>query len=152
MAWTLIGAAPVVDTTERVVVGPVEVPPAVGLVLKVSSPVSVPAPGGWALLTFESIYGRELGAIRVWPRPEPTVYRFGQGLRARSPRGLLVLEPRQWNQRWLRAGFSLSVVVLADLPDPVTDGATLAPGLASPDGLDLFLTPSGGAGRVTFPE
>jgi hypothetical protein len=152
MAWTLVGAAPVVFGSERVVVGPVEVPPTVGLVLKVSAPVSVPVPAGWALLTFESRYGRELGAIRVWPRAEPTVYRFGQGLRARSPQGLLILEPRQWEQRWLRAGFSLSVVVLADLPDPVTDSATLAPGLASSDGLDLFLTPSGDAGRVTFPE
>lgn len=152
MAWQLIGAASVTATSRRVVVGPIEAPALGPLRLKVSAPVSVPQPHGRGLLAFESSHGRELGAVRVWPRPVPSCHLLGEGLEVRDPSGVLVFDPQGWNRRWLLAGFVLTVLVLADLPRPEWGETVPAPGLASPEGADLFLSPAGPAGRITFPR
>lgn len=152
MAWTLVGAAPVIETTRKVVVGPVRPPLVGGLILKVSALISVPVHEGQCRISYESRFGRELGAIWVCPREVPTVYRLGDGMRVRDPSGVLVLEPRTWERRWLEAGFALSVLVLADLPEPEGSDTYTPPAIVSTDGAELPLTPDGETGRVTFPE
>ena len=151
MAWNLIGSAQIGPDLERVTVGQVQAPEVGGLIVKVGALTSAPFQFGYCLLSYVSSYGRELGTVRVWPRQELEVYHLGEGLRVRDRFGSLVLEPRTWNLRWIKAGFPLSITVLADLPDPVLDGALTPDGFTTAGGADLFLSPSGDAGRLTFP-
>jgi hypothetical protein len=145
MAWQWIGSASIGPQSGQAVIGSLQVPRQGGLRLKITGGAGAPFQFGYCLLSFESTYGRELGTIRVWPRPELTAYHLGADLSPVDTFGRLVIEPRTWNTRWIRAGFSLTVGVLADLPSLMPDDRFLPDGLADDAGADLVLTPQGEA-------
>lgn len=150
MAWQNVGTVTFSPFTERAVVGPVRVPRSGGMQVRVRLESAAPFQFGYCLLSYESVNGRELGTIRVWPRAESTSYRLGEGLEPIDTTGVLVLEPRTWNLRWVRAGFSLTVSVQADAIGSIPEDRYPAEGFSRPDGTPLLLTPSGGRGRITF--
>lgn len=150
MPWRLVGSVAVDRRSGPVLVGPVVAPETGGLLLKVASPTAVPFHLGCGHLAYVSSYGRELGWLKVCPDDVATVHHLGPGLRVRDRRGLLVFDPRTWGRRWLLAGFRLSLLVLADLPDPTLADSIPAEGVTDGSGSDLFLTRAGSSGRLTF--
>lgn len=149
MAWQSIGSVTVSPTTSEAVVGPIEVPTYGGVEVKVRQASSTPFRWGFGLLSFRSIHGNELGTIKVWPRTTFSNYKLGAGLGVVSNSGVLVFEPRSWNLRWVLAGFSLSVQVLADIPSDLPSDRALADGFSN--GQDLIpLILSGTSGRLSF--
>lgn len=150
MAWQFVGSVTFGPETKIATVGSVQVPREGGLRLKVVGGDGAPFQFGYCLLSFESTYGRELGTIRVWPRPAVTAYLLGEGLAPVDTFGRLVIEPRTWNTRWIRAGFPLSVGVLADLPSPLPSDRVIPEGYVSAFGDDLFFIPDGDSGRLQF--
>lgn len=150
MAWQYVGSATFGPDTDKVVVGQIEVPTYGGVQLKIAQSSAAPFQFGYCLLSFESTYGRELGTIRVWPRQQLTSYLLGAGMTVVDNTGFIVLEPRTWNLRWIRAGFSLSVDVLADLASDLPADRVRADGFSTGAGADLPLVPSGSFGRLSF--
>jgi hypothetical protein len=150
MAWQSIGSVTIGPNTDEAVVGSITVPTFGGVAIKVRQTSSAPFQFGYGLLSFRSTFGRELGTIRVWPRPEATVYMMGQGLTVIDNIGQLVFEPRTWNLRWVRAGFNLSIDFLADLATDLPPDRYQSDGFSDGLGSELFLTPAGGQGRITF--
>lgn len=150
MSWTVIGSASFSPSTKKATVGSVTVPEGGGLAVKLRLLTSAPFQFGYCLLSYESAFGRELGTIRVWPRAETTAYVLGAGLVPMDRSGVIVVEPRSWNLRWVEAGFPLSVQVLADVEAGLPVDRFRPDGFAAPDGADLSLTPSGSGGLLTF--
>lgn len=150
MSWAVIGGASFSPTTQEATVGSVTVPDSGGLAVKVRLTTPAPFQFGYCLLSYRSAFGRELGTIRVWPRAETTAYLLGEGLTVLDNSGVLVIEPRSWNLRWVAAGFPLSVQVLADVEAGLPVDRFRPDGFASQDGTVLNLTPSGPGGLLTF--
>lgn len=150
MSWAVVGSASFSPGTEEATVGSVTVPESGGLAVKVRLQTAAPFQFGYCLLSYRSAFGRELGTIRVWPRTESTVYKLGEGLTVLDTSGVLVLEPRSWNLRWVEAGFPLSVQILADVEAGLPVDRFLPDGFASPAGAPLDLSPSGSGGILTF--
>lgn len=149
MAWQSIGTVTVGPTTAEAVVGPIEVPTYGGVELKLRQTEPSPFRWGYGLLSFRSGNGYELGTIKVWPRTTFTAYKLGAGLGVVSNAGILVFEPRSFNLRWVMAGFSLSVQVLADLPSDLPADRVTADGFSfALESLPLVL--SGSLGRLSF--
>lgn len=151
MAWAEVGTATFGPFDDEVVVGPAEVPPS-GLLPVRLRLLSGPHPFqfGYCLLFYRSAFGRELGTIRVWPGNETDTYMLGTGSPALDPSGVLVLQPRAWNLRWIQAGFSLTVQLLADLAGVVLPADRFtSPGFESTAGT-VQVTRSGDLGRLTF--
>jgi hypothetical protein len=151
MVWKLVGEATYDPGTSALELGPIVVPLVGGLSVKVSTPAPAVSGYGYALLSYRSTYGEELGRVIVWPRVEPTVYRLGEGMRVRDPFGVLVIEPKRASRSWLTPAAILAIRVLADLPDSDLADSLTPPGFADPTGLELSFTPSGDAARITFP-
>ena len=150
MAWQYIGTANVGPDDDKVTVGPITVPTYAGVQLKLALTTPVPFQFGYCLLSFESSYGRELGTIRVWPRGELTSYYLGAGMTVVDNYGAIVVEPRSWNLRWVKAGFTLSFDVLADLATDLPPDRYTSDGFTTDAGTEIFLVPSGSSGRLQF--
>lgn len=150
MAWVYVGSATIGPDSGVVTVGAITVPTYGGVQLKVGNATQTPFPFGFCLLSYRSTYGLELGTIRVWPKPELVSYALGRGLTVDDNNGVIQVEPRTWNLRWVRAGFSLSFDVLADLASDLPADRVLPDGYATVSGGELSLTPAGGQGRLTF--
>jgi hypothetical protein len=149
MAWQLIGSVTVTPETTEAEVGPIEVPTFGGFELKLRQTTTTPFRWGFGLLSYRSAYGLELGTIKVWPRMEFANYQLGAGMSVVDNNGVLIFEPRNWNLRWVLAGFPLTVEVLADLASDLPADRYLMEGLTDGQN-ELPLTPSGSLGRVTF--
>ena len=106
MAWTSVGSVNVGPTDGRVVVGPIEVPPEGGVELMVRQ--TTPSPGfkfAYGIAGFESREGRPLGSVKFWASPTWEAFRLGTGLSSQYRIGSLVIEPRSYNLRWIKAGY-----------------------------------------------
>lgn len=150
MAWRRIGIVTISPTTDKAVVGPIEVPGFDGVEVRVRL-LSGPYPFqyGYGLLYYRSSNGREMGTIRVYPKMEPEDYIIGKGMTVQDTTGELVFEPRTWNLRWVKAGFSLVVEILADLASDIPTDRYQASGFT--DGLaELVLTQVGDLGHLIF--
>lgn len=66
-----------------------------------------PWPYGYGLLTWQTTEGRELGTAKVYGHHESEVFRLGVGLSPVERTGMLVLEPRSYNLRWIRTSGEL---------------------------------------------
>lgn len=150
MAWQYIGNAIFGPDDSLLTVGSIEVPTYGGVQLKVLLNTPAPFQFGYCLLSYQSSYGRELGTIRVWPRGQLTSYYLGAGMTVVDNFGSIVLEPRTWNLRWVKAGFQLSVDVLADLPSDLPPDRYTVDGFSTDTGTELYLTPYGTIGRLGF--
>lgn len=150
MAWQSIGSVSISPTTTEATVGAIEVPTFGGVEVKVRQVGSTPFRWGYGLLSYRTVNGLELGTIKVWPRPEFSNYLLGAGLTVADNTGVLVFEPRVANLRWVLAGFSLTVEVLADLATDLPADRYRADGFAVGSGAALPLTLSGSQGRITF--
>lgn len=150
MAWQLVGAVTISPDTEEAVVGPIEVPTYGGVEVKLRQTAPTPFRWGYGLLSYRSTNGLELGTIKVWPRLEFSNYLLGEGLTVVANSGALVFEPRTWNLRWVKAGFSLTVEVLADLATDLPSDRYQSDGFSTGAGAPLPLTLSGTLGRLTF--
>jgi hypothetical protein len=149
MAWQSIGSINVGPTTTEAVVGPIEVPTYGGVEVKLRQTSYTPFRWGFGLLSFRSDQGLELGTIKVWPRETFSNYKLGAGLGVVSNNGVLVFEPRSYNLRWVLAGFSLSLEVLADLATDLPSDRVLSDGFSN--GAELIpLILSGSSGRLSF--
>jgi hypothetical protein len=149
MAWQSIGSINVGPTSTEVVVGPIEVPTYGGVEVKLRQTSFTPFRWGYGLLSFRSDQGLELGTIKVWPRETFSNYKLGAGLGVVSNSGVLVFEPRSFNLRWVLAGFSLSLQVLADIATDLPSDRVLSDGFSN--GVDLIpLILSGSSGRLSF--
>jgi len=151
MVWKLIGETTFDPGTTALEMGPIVIPLVGGLPVKVSTPAPAVSSYGYALLSYRSSYGEELGRIIVWPRLVPSVYLLGEGMRVRDPFGMLVMEPKRAARRWLTPADVLAIRVLADLPDSDLADAVTPPGFADPSGRELSFTPAGDAARIAFP-
>lgn len=151
MAWQRIGIVTISPTSDAVVVGPIEVPAYDGFEVRVRL-LSGPYPFqfGYGLLSYRSSLGKELGTIKVWPKNEPEDYVLGKGQICTDTTGVLVFEPRTWSLRWVKAGFSLVVEVLADLAnDQLPFDRYQAPGFVF-DGSELLLFQSDGLAQLVI--
>jgi len=150
MVWTLIGEPEFDTATDAIEMGPFVVPLEGGLSVKVSAPDPSAIPYGYALLSYRSSYGEEMGRIQVWPRVDPCVYRLGDGMKVRDPYGVLVFEPKGFSRRWATSVHLQAVRILADLPDADLADSLTPPGFADQAGQELTFVASGGAARITF--
>ena len=149
MAWQSVGSINVGPTTTEAEVGPIEVPTYGGVEVKLRQTTFTPFRWGFGLLSFRSDQGLELGTIKVWPRETFSNYKLGTGLGVVSNSGVLVFEPRSYNLRWVLAGFSLSLQVLADIATDLPSDRVLSDGFSN--GSDLIpLILSGSTGRLSF--
>jgi hypothetical protein len=69
MAWTLVGSVTFGPNSERVTVGPVEVPTFGGLPIRVRQSAFTPFQFGYCLLSFESLTAFFLMASPMWAGP-----------------------------------------------------------------------------------
>lgn len=152
MAWQRIGVVTITPTTAEAVVGPIELPTYGGVEVKLRQVAPTPFRWGYALLSYRSSNGLELGSIKVWPRLEFSNYLLGAGLSVDDNFGALVIEPRSWNLRWILAGFPLAVEVLADLASDLPSDRYQADGFSVAGGRNLIFTRTGSLGRLTFPQ
>ena len=149
MAWQSIGTINVGPTSTEVVVGPIEVPTYGGVEIKLRQTSFTPFRWGYGLLSFRSDQGLELGTIKVWPREEFSHYKLGAVLGVVKNNGVLVFEPRSFNLRWILAGFSLSLQVLADIASDLPTDRYTAEGFSTgTESIRLIL--SGSLGRLSF--
>jgi hypothetical protein len=150
MAWSTVGTVSISPTTDQALVGPVEVPATGGLRVRVQQLGLTPFQWGFGLLSFQSSNGLELGTIKVYPRSISSSYLLGAGMTVDDTSGTLIFEPRTWNLKWVQAGFSLSVVVLAYLAGTLPADRYTAPGFVGADGQLIPLVLSGTLGRLSF--
>lgn len=150
MAWQQVGRVTVGPFDDVVEVGPIEVPVAGGFAFSVRQVSASPFRWGNGLVSFVSSLGRELGTVQVWPKPDREVYYLGQGLTAYDNTGVLIFEPRLWNLRWIRAGFPLELLFLADLATDLPPDRFTAPGFDSVEGGPLVVDLVGSLGRLRF--
>lgn len=150
MAWQLVGSVTISPDTVEAVVGPIEVPTYGGVEVKLRQTTPTPFRWGYGLLSYRSVHGLEMGTIKVWPRMEFSSYHLGERLTVVANSGVLVFEPRTWNLRWVKADFSLSLEVLADLATDLPPDRYQSDGFSTGAGLPLPLTLSGAQGRLTF--
>lgn len=150
MPWQFIGGASISPNTQEVVLGGITVPETGGLQVRVVQTSSTPFQFGYCLLGFRSSFGYELGRIRVWPREEFTTYWLGEGLTVTDTQGVLVLEPRTWNLRWVQAGFDLSVAVVAFVEELVPASTFSPNGFANEEGEELPVDPENDLGQLEF--
>lgn len=106
MAWRGLGRFTVGPTDGEITLGPITVPAYNGVEVRVRQ-VS-PSQGfrfAYGLLSFVSDAGaRELGSVKFWAGAEAADYRLGLGLLSEGS-GVLKFEPRNYNLRWIKAGF-----------------------------------------------
>lgn len=69
-----------------------------------SSSGDCPWPWSFALLTWVTSEGRELGTAKIFGTCEGEVYRLGVGRPPLERTGMLKLEPRGFNLRWVELG------------------------------------------------
>lgn len=150
MAWSRIGVVSISPNTQEAVVGPIEVPNFDGVEVRVRL-LSGPYPFqfGYGLLSYRSSNGKELGTIKVWPRNEASDYLLGKGMTCQDTTGVLVFEPRTWSLRWVKAGFSLTVEISADLPSDLPNDRFQSPGFIA-GGVERVLTKVGNLGQLVF--
>lgn len=151
MAWTRIGSITVRPESDEVVVGPIQVPPQGGVELMVRE--TSPGYGfrfAYGIVSFRSAQGRELGTAKCWTRPEWTSFRLGAGLTSVFPSGVLLFEPRSYNLRWIRAGYSWSLEFMADVATTLPPDRVTAPGFADASARGLQLVSAGTQGRILF--
>jgi hypothetical protein len=150
MAWSTVGTVSISPTTDQAVVGPVEVPATGGLRVRVQQLGSTPFQWGFGLLSYQSSNGLELGTIQVYPRSISSSYLLGAGMTVDDTSGQLIFEPRNWNLKWVQAGFSLSIVVLAFVGGTLPVDRYTAPGFVDDSGQLIPLVLSGTLGRLSF--
>jgi hypothetical protein len=124
--------------------------PTGGLRVRVQQLGSTPFQWGFGLLSYQSSNGLELGTIQVYPRSISSSYLLGAGMTVDDTSGQLIFEPRTWNLKWVQAGFSLSVVVLAYLAGTLPADRYTAPGFVGAGGQLIPLVLSGTLGRLSF--
>jgi len=138
--------------TKSAELGPVTVPLEGGLPLKLSIIDAPDFSYGYMVISYRSSYGEELGRIQVWPRDVPTCYLMGAGLKVRDPFGVIVLKPGTLNRRHMESGSPQVIRVVVDMPAALQSDYLTPPGFSDPGGGDLFFTPIGAAGRLTYPK
>jgi hypothetical protein len=104
MAWQSVGSVAVGPNDLRVTVGAVTLAAGADTlwVRCVQQGGQSPWPYGFGLLSWQTTEGRELGTAKVFGHLEGEVFRLGVGLSPVERGGVLVLEPRSYNLRWLR--------------------------------------------------
>jgi len=151
MAWRSVGSATLTATTERARVGSVTVPPQGGVELWVRQTSGGPNfKLGYCLLYLENSWGRELGTIKVWPKVSGEAYRLGTGLSSLVGGGLIWLEPRSYNLRWIKVLGSVSLEVFADEPGTLPQDRFRSPGFVTASDFGLALIGVGSSGRLRF--
>jgi hypothetical protein len=151
MAWRQIGSATLTATSDRARIGYVKTPPQGGIEVWVRQTSGGPNFRlGYCLLYLENQWGRELGTVKVWPKLSGEAYRLGAGLSSMVGGGVLWLEPRSYNLRWLDSQGSVSVEVFADEAGDLPQDRYRSPGFVNPVDVGLFLVQVGSAGRLRF--
>ena len=115
MTWAAVGSVSVGPTDREVVVGPLQVPPMGGIELKVRQ--TSPDRGfrfGYGVASFQARDGRPLGSVKFWAGPQWESFRLGAGLSSSYRVGSLVIQPRSYNLRWIKAGYSWGLEFRAD--------------------------------------
>ena len=151
MAWTQVGSVTVGPTSQEIRFGQIEVPPQGGIEMMCrSTSADKGFKFAYGLLSFESALGRELGTVKVWPAREWTAFKLGEGLSSLSRAGSLVFEPRSYNLRWIKAGFSWSIAFMADIGFDLPADRNRAPGFVNTVDVFLPLVKVGTQGRIQF--
>jgi hypothetical protein len=151
MAWTSVGSVTVGPTSGLVVVGPLEVPLQGGVELCVRQ--TTPSPGfrfGYGIASFVNSEGRPLGSTKFWASDVWESFRLGEGLSTSTGIGSLVIEPRSWNLRWVKAGWPWGLEFKADSPTALPNDRYQAPGLVTATDRLLRLVRVGTQARVRF--
>jgi hypothetical protein len=149
MAWQSVGSVAVGPNDLRVTVGAVTLAAGADTlwVRCVQQGGQSPWPYGFGLLSWQTTEGRELGTAKVFGHLEGEVFRLGVGLSPVERGGVLVLEPRSYNLRWLRVSgeiWRLGFYVQSGASSSGGAG-TFAAGFVSTAGTGLELA------RVVFP-
>lgn len=151
MTWRAVGSITVGPAAGAQVVGLVTVPPMGGVEVRVKQ--TTPSPGfrfAYGLLSFQSVFGRELGTIKVWPDPVATDYRLGAGMSAAARTGTLVFDARSFNLKWVMAGYPLGVAFEVDEPSDLPVDRYQATGFEDAAKRPLRLVGVGQQGRIQF--
>lgn len=151
MAWREVGTATLTATSSRARIGFVKVPPQGGIEVWVRQVSGGPNFRlGYCLLYLENQWGRELGTIKIWPVVGGEAYRLGAGLSSLVGGGILWLEPRSYNLRWLDSMGSVSVEVSVDEAEDLPGDRYRSPGFVDPLDVGLYLVQVGASGRLRF--
>jgi hypothetical protein len=151
MAWRQIGSATLTAISDRARIGYIKAPPQGGVevwVRQTSGGSNFRM--GYCLLYMENEWGRELGTVKVWPKVAGEAYRLGEGLSSVVGGGILWLEPRSYNLRWLDSMGSVSVEVFADEAGDLPRDRYRSPGFVDPVDVGLYLVQTGTSGRLRF--
>jgi hypothetical protein len=153
MAWQDLGSITVGPMTTSVLVGPVNLPPFGGIVVRVRQ-IGGPSPWpfSYGLLWVSNSNGRELGTIKVYGHTEGESYRLGDRLPSLLGGGLLYFAPRLYNTRWLRSsGTTWTLAFQYDSPSTeLPQDRVQSPGFQSDSGRLLPLVSVGSLGRLRF--
>jgi hypothetical protein len=151
MAWRSVGSVTVGPAAGPQVVGLVTVPPSGGVEVRVKqTTASRGFRFAYGLLSFQSVFGRELGTIKVWPDPVATDYRLGAGMSAQARSGTLVFDARSYNLRWVMAGFPLGVSFEVDEPSDLPPDRYQPTGFQDMADRLLRVVGVGQQGRIQF--
>lgn len=153
MAWQDLGSITVGPLTTSVTIGPVNLPPFGGIVVRVRQiGGQSPWPFSYGLLWVANSHGRELGTIKVYGHVEGESYRLGAGLPSLLGGGMLSFAPRLYNTRWLRAsGTRWTLAFEYDSPGTeLPQDRVQSPGFQDVSGRLLPLVGVGSLGRVRF--
>ena len=152
MTWRRVGSLTVTASDDVLTVGPLSFSPNDGIQVRVvqTSPVSV-WKYSYGLLWVETIYGRDLGTIKVYGHTEGADYRLGAGLSSLLGDGVLKFSPRLWNRKWLQAsGETWGLQFWADEPGDLPTDRYEAPGFQTTDKVNIPVVLVGTAGRLSF--
>lgn len=153
MSWKPVGSVAVGPLSEEAIVGPVNLPPMGGIVLRVRQTSGrSPWPYSFGLVYVRNSQGRELGTIKVFGTLEGECYRLGEGLPSVVGAGMLYFSPRLYNRAWLKhAAEPWSLSFEYDDPDVnLPQDRHQAPGFVGVGGALLDLVSVGSLGRVRF--
>lgn len=151
MAWRSVGSATLTAATDRARIGYVKLPPQDGIEVMVRQTSGASNfKLGYCLLYVENSEGRELGTIKVWPKLAGEAYKLGAGLSSVVGGGIIWVEPRSYNLRWIQAMGPVSLEVFADEEEDLPPDRFEAPGFSTGDDRVLHLVRVGTAGRLRF--
>lgn len=151
--WVEVGQVTVTPNDEEIVVGDFSLDVGDNALWIEMTCLNQPGPWPWsyAILSWRTSQGYELGSVKAYSENEGEVFRLGNGLQPVERTGVITIRPRSFNLAWIRQGnpWTLSFQAQAGVNggssvDPTVNGGTVSSFASAATGNSLPLV------RVTF--